>query len=321
MEYRELGKTGLWLSRLGLGGHEFLRDGSSRGFNEDYRRATTVGVLFEGFGGEKRRSVVRAAHEAGINFFDLTIDSEKEAFARNISEEPPPRDIYVQTRPEGMVYTNNPDDEFNWRMARYDLLEAEARRAIAVLGRERIDFYNFGFLSPALDNDPEYLGKISVNIRRLKDAGLIRFACADTFSGEEMYLKQIGTGAFDAIFVNFNFANDGPARRVLPECAARGMGVFCREAFMKGALFRMGEEAGIGDRDLLARIAVKWVLAHRGVTTLVLGMELPGHIANALRALDDQKLSADESRALAAVKSTRAYGEYRGERLKDFGLR
>ena len=67
MRYRELGSTGFKASILGLGGHEFLPDGRSRGFNEDHLRATTPGVLYEGFGAEKRKAdVVMLRYFAGL---------------------------------------------------------------------------------------------------------------------------------------------------------------------------------------------------------------------------------------------------------------
>lgn len=318
MIYGDLGRTGVKISLLGLGGHEFLPDGRSRGFNEDFQRAVTPGKLIPGFGGEKRRSVIAAAHAAGINFFDATIDSEKEALARNLRELPPPREIYIQTRPEGMVYTNNPADVNNWRMANLDLLRAEALRIREMLGRDRVDFLNFGFLAGSLENDPDYLAKISRNIKVLKDEGLIRFACADTFSGEEIYLKQIGTGSFDAIFINFNIADDGGARRVLPEAARRGMGVFCREAFMKGALFKMGREAGIEDTDRLARAALKWIFSHREVTTVVVGMDSPAHIAGSLKVLDDRELGVEDSEILDRIRKTPSYAACHKDRWKNF---
>ncbi len=317
MRYKSLGKTNVELSCFGLGGHEFLPDGRSRGFNEDFKRAVTPGELFEGFGGERRRAVMAAAHEAGINFFDATIDSEKEALGRNFKALPPPREVYVQTRPEGMVYTNNPEDKHNWRMAEYKLLQPEVRRILDLLGRRRIDFLNFGFLASALDHDPHYLTKIAHNIKSLKDEGLIRFACADNFSGEATYLRQIETGCFDAIFINFNFADDGGERRVLPVAAERGLGVFCREAFMKGALFTMGGEAGFTDRKQLAQISLKWILAHQEVTTIVVGIDHPQQLADNLEALEQPTLTDDDRKVLDALKATRSYREYHDGRLKN----
>lgn len=45
MEYVNLGKTGLKVSRIAMGGHEYLQDGRSRGFNEDREKSLTPGAL------------------------------------------------------------------------------------------------------------------------------------------------------------------------------------------------------------------------------------------------------------------------------------
>ena len=61
MEFFELGGSNVRLSRIALGGHEYLPNGNSRGFNEDFVRAITPGGTFPGFGGEQRKAVLRAA--------------------------------------------------------------------------------------------------------------------------------------------------------------------------------------------------------------------------------------------------------------------
>lgn len=48
MIYREVGTTGVEMSIFALGGHEYLPDGRSRGFNEDPRLATRPGYIFDG---------------------------------------------------------------------------------------------------------------------------------------------------------------------------------------------------------------------------------------------------------------------------------
>jgi len=111
------------------------------------------------------------------------------------------RELKYLTRPEGMVYGYDP---YNQRMANYDLLKAEVQRCLKLLRRDHLDFLNLGFLKSALEHDPEYLHKMANNVQSLKQEGLIRFACADTFSGESTYLKQIETGCFDAIFINLH---------------------------------------------------------------------------------------------------------------------
>lgn len=143
MIYRKIERIGIEVSLVSMGGHEYLPDGRSRGFNEDFALATRPGYIFEGFGQESRKEVLRIAYEHGINFFDVTQDS----------------------------------DPFNQSMADYAKLEAEVQRGLRLL-------------------------------------------------------RQIRSGHFDAINLNLNFADAGGVRTVMPAAAARGMGVFSREAFM-----------------------------------------------------------------------------------------
>ena len=140
MIYKKLGNTDIEISIISMGGHEYLSDGRSRGFNEDFERATKTHHIFPGFGGDIRKKVLTLAFEHGLNFFDVTQDSEKEALGRNLKEIPPPYDIYIQTRPEGMAYMYDP---YNAKMAQYDLLKAEVQRIVKLLQRERIDFFEY----------------------------------------------------------------------------------------------------------------------------------------------------------------------------------
>jgi len=316
MLYRRIGETDVKVSVLGLGGHEYLDDGRSRGFNEDGAKAVTPGYLFDGFGNAQRRDVLAAALEHGINFLDATIDSEKEALGRNLQVVVPPHEVYVQTRPEGMVYSYDP---FNVKMARYDLLKAEVERALGLFRRDCIDFYNIAPMATALEHDPDFLKKIADNVCRLKQAGLIRFACADTFSGEAMYLKEIETGAFDAIYINFNFANDCARHEVLPAAVECGMAVFTREAFMKGTLFKMGDEVGLRDRGRLAQMALKWSLCIPEVTLVMVGVGDRAQLECDLAVLDDLTWNDEDGALLTRIKTSPTYRTYAADRARGFG--
>lgn len=301
MEYRPVGNTGIELSLIGLGGHEYLPDGGLRGFGEDWRLATQPGHVVPGFGGEARRAVLRAAYDAGINFFDVTQDSEKEALGRNLRELPPPYPVYVQTRPEQMMYDRDPG---NRRMADPGELRSEVQRILRLMGRERLDFLNLGITPEAWRDDPEYLPRLKDTIGRLQAEGLIRCASADTFRGEATYLAQIASGAFDTIFVNLNCADAAPRERVLPAARAAGLGVVAREAFLKGALFPLGEAAGVTDRGALAAAALRWVLAVPELTCCVLGAATPEHLRASLAVLARPALSDDDRALLERVLAT-----------------
>ncbi len=144
MRYNRVPGSEIELSEIGLGGHEFLADGRVKAMGEEFHKSVTPGVIWDGFGQERRRKILQVAYEGGINFFDVTMDSEKEALGRNLREMPPPHPVYIQTRPEGMVYNNDPSDEDKSKLLDYGLLKAEAEHGCELLHRERIDFYNFG---------------------------------------------------------------------------------------------------------------------------------------------------------------------------------
>ena len=308
MKYNPIGNTGVSVSCIAMGGHEYLPSGLSRGFNEDFALSTTPGYIFPGFGGEQRKAVLKAAFDHGVNFFDVTQDSEKEAIGRNLKEMGPlPYDIYIQTRPEGMVYTY---DECNRKMADFTLLRNEALRILKYLQRDTIDFFNIAFMKDAWLADPEYFDKMKDNIARLKQEGLIRFACADTFSGEETYLKQITSGAYDVVYINFNFADCQALRKVFPLCREKGIGVIAREAFMKGELFHMSKEAGIEDKTLLAHAAMKWVMNNPEVVSLVYGSGKPHHVEDALQLAADPTMTEEEAALIEKIKQTEGYKKY-----------
>jgi aryl-alcohol dehydrogenase-like predicted oxidoreductase len=318
VRYNQVGSSDVRLSVIGLGGHEFLPDGTVKAMGEKFHEAVMAGAIWPGFGQETRRRILQIACEAGVNFFDTTMDSEKEALGRNIQELPPPHPIYVQTRPEGMVYNNDPSDEDKAKLLDYSLLRAEAERALDLLGRERIDFYNFGLFAPAVQRQPGYVGKLARNVARLKAEGLIRFACVDTLTGEEVSLHMIETGAFDAVFTDFSFVNDAAVRAVIPAAQERGMSIFLREAFLKGQLFTLGEAAGVSDRAGLARAAVRWILSQDVATSVVLGVAEPDHLAQNLAAAESPELTDEDRGILDTVQASPEFAEARAGRREFF---
>lgn len=313
MQYYDL--AGLKLSRVILGGHEYLPDGMSRGFNEDFARAVTPGEIFPGFGGEQRRAVLRAAYDLGVNMFDVTMDAEKEALGRNLAEMPPPHQVYVQTRPEGFCYGYDPG---NRKMLDLALLRTEVQRCLRLLRRDTIDFFNFGILRDARDQDPDYLDKLVGNIKALQKEGLIRFATADTFSGEDTFLAMIATGAFVSANINFNIAEEFAQRAVIPAARQRGMGVTVREIFMKSALFAMGAEAGLTDKDRIAKAAMTWTASQPDITALIVGANTPAHLQHSASAIASARLDAQDEATLTALRATPLFATHHATKRVEF---
>lgn len=312
MIYTEIQRSGVRLSRLGLGGHEYLPNGRPRGLDDP--RFLIPGQIIEGFGGDRRRAVLKAAYESGINFFDVTQDSEKEALGRNLRELPPPYEVFVQTRPEAMMYDRDPG---NRKMADFPILRAEVERILELLRRDHLDFLNLG-LAPDAIRQPDYLDRLKDTTDRLKREGLVRFTTADSFCGEEVLLPMIHSGGFESIFLNLN-AGDAAARdRVVPAAARSGMAVLAREAYMKGELFAFGAEIGSVDRPALARVALRWVLSQPGVTSVVVGAAEPEHLRAAVAAAEDPGLASDDRDLLERLRSSAGFRTYVEERARAF---
>lgn len=313
MEYVNLGKTGLKVSRIAMGGHEYLQDGRSRGFNEDREKSLTPGALFDGFGGENRKAVLKTAYENGINFFEVTQDSEKEALGRNLRECPPPYEVYIQTRPERMAYSY---DKYNLGMADLNKLRTEVQRILKLMQIERLDFLNCPPMKWAFDHDPDYLDKLGYNLGQLKKEGLLRYAAADTFSGEEIYRKMIESGVFDVIYVNFNFGDHTPME-TLKLAKEKGMGVVTREVYMKGDLFKMAKQAGIEDTVSLAEAAMRWQLTCAPVDVVVYGTGKVRNLQTACRALE-KPFSAQDEALLEKIRGTEMFKVYEERRRDEF---
>ena len=313
MRKNMLGSTGLQVSALALGGHEYLPDGRSRGFNEDMKLAVSPGHIGTGYGGPRRKEVLRAAYDLGINVFDVTIDSEKEALGRNLRELPPPYEVFVQTRPEGMCYSY---DRNNRKMLDLGLLRTEIQRGLKLLGRETLDLLNVGLLAWSIDTDPEYMARLADNLSTLRREGLIRFAVADSFSGARLYEAMMDSGAFDAINVDLNVGDAVAVQGVLPRARRSGLGVVAREAFFKGELFRIGAEAGIADRALLARAAMQWV-AQQQPDLVIVGVDNAEQLRANARAYAEP-MGTPEREVLERLRGSAAFCAFEARKRAEF---
>jgi aryl-alcohol dehydrogenase-like predicted oxidoreductase len=313
MRYVPFGKTGIAVSQIALGGHEYLGDGRSRGFNEDMAKAVTPGFIAPGFGGPRRLGVLKAAYDLGVNYFDVTIDSEKEALGRNLAEMPPPFPVYVQTRPEGMCYGYDPG---NRKMLDYALLRSEVVRSLGLIRRETIDFLNIGLLKHSIDETPDYLPRLADNLARLRREGLIRFAVADSFSGERLYLAQLASGAFDAVNLDLSLGEQAGLEAVVPRARELGLGAIAREVFFKSELFTIGASIGLTDKARLAAAALAWVVQQRP-DTIIVGVDNAEQLrANVATALDSSR--APDAEIIARLKESEGFRAYADTRRSHF---
>jgi aryl-alcohol dehydrogenase-like predicted oxidoreductase len=291
------------VSVLGLGGHEFHPDGKVKAFSDDFSAAVRPGYTNPNFAGPERRELVHFALAQGINYFDATIDPEVQALQTCLPAEA--KSVLIQCRPQGMCYHY---DEANRSLVNLELLRGEVERLVHLSGHGRIDVLNFAFEAAALAADKNYLDKIGRNIEALRQAGLVRFAACDcVHSGENHYLTMMRSGLFDVVWLNFGPLCPFPAERIFPLARELGMAVVVREAFQKANLFRTAEAGGLdADRPTLAAAAIRWILHHPEVSSLIVGVRNAAELQSNLTAASTA-LTASDSSLLGQLRAQPAF--------------
>ena len=87
---------------------------------------------------------------------------------------------------------------------------------------------------------------------------------------------------------------------------------------MKGALFRMAEEAGRTDRAAVARAALRWVLSHPSVASVAVGVATPDQLEANCRTAEAPDLTEEDAAILDAIRGTEAFRSRLAKRAAAF---
>ena len=107
-------------------------------------------------------------------------------------------------------------DPGNRKMTDLGLLRAEVQRILKMMQRERLELLNLACSRPRSTAIRISSPRSRPICRALQKEGLILFAAADTFSGEDTYKALMASSAFATLNINFNVADDYPEREVFP---------------------------------------------------------------------------------------------------------
>ena len=196
MEYRFLGRTGLKVSVVGYGGGRVRPDAEA----------------------DEVLAILRAAREAGVNFFD-TAPSYGDGRSEELlgqALETDREECVLTTKTETFAAADIPGS-----------LEASLRR----LRTDCVDLLQFhGGWFPEADVEV-ILAEGLPAYQRLREQGKTRFLGFSADGPSPGVWRLLETGAFDAIQVNFSLmygsTHDQFADRgLIPDAKARGMGVF-----------------------------------------------------------------------------------------------
>ncbi len=322
MNTRKLGRTGIEVSEIGygawgIGGSEWL------GAQDD-----------------ESLTALRRAIELGLTFIDTAL-----AYGRGHSEElvgqvvrEQDHHIVVATKvppknrqwpaPGGL----DPDDVFPGEWVR-----SCTERSLANLGLDVIDVQQLHVWSD------EWVGRGTwlEAVQALKDEGLIRaFGVSINDHQPANALRLIETGVVDTVQVIYNVFDQSPEDELLAACQAHDVGVIVRVPFDEGALtgaigpdtefpekdfrseyFRgdrraqvdehvraLLEDLGI-ERSELPEVALRYVLSHPAVSTVIPGMRSVRNAERNVAVGDGRGLPAETIEKLRAHRWDRNFYE------------
>src|SRR3954452_11300226 len=301
MEYTRLGTTGLQVSRICLGMMSF----------GDPARGPHPWSLPE----EESRAIIGKALAAGITFFDTanvySAGSSEEVNGRAIRDLADREDVVLATKVHGRMRPG-PNGAGLSRKAILAELDASLRR----LGTDYVDLYQIHRWDPATP--------IEERLEALHDvikAGKVRYVGASSMwawqFAKSLYLADLrGWTRFVSMQDHYNLLHREEEREMLPLCAAEGVGVLPWSPLARGRLTRAWDEdtersrsdefgktlydTASSDRTIVervaevaaargvprAQVALAWVLHTPVVTAPIVGAGRPGHIEDAVAAVD-----------------------------------
>jgi len=318
MDYVRLGTTGLEVSPICLG---LMTYG-------DPARGNHTWTLPE----ERARPFFVAAVEAGINFFDTanvySDGSSEEITGRALGELTRRDEVVIATKLNGRM-SPGPNGQGLSRKAVMTAIDASLTR----LGTDYVDLYQIHRFDPHVP--------VEETMEALHDvvkAGKVRYLGASSmwtwqFAKMQHAAEANGWTRFVTMQDHYNLLAREEEREMLPYCVDSGVGVIPWSPLARGKLTRPWDastarsetdEFGAslysdGDADIVsavldvasargvapASVALAWVMRHPAVTAPIIGASKPGHLDDAVAALDVH-LTDDEVTRLEAAYTPRA---------------
>ncbi len=323
MRYGRLGDSGLEVSAVTLGcmswgdaargGHPWVKD-------EEFAKET-----------------IRAALEAGVNFFDTanvySAGSSEEFTGRALNQYAAREDVVLATKVHGRM---RPGPNGAGLSRKAILHEIDA--SLARLGTDYVDLYQIHRWDPKTP--------IEETMEALHDvvrSGRARYLGASSmyawqFSKAQHVAQVNGWTPFVSMQNHYNLIYREEEREMLPLCADQGVGVIPWSPLARGRLTRawdtttartetdefggslyrdedaviVGKVLEIAERRGVpaARVALAWVMAQPSVTSPIVGVTKAQHLADAVQAVD-LELTGDEVGELSSGYVPRSIAGHR----------
>ncbi len=265
MKYRVLGRTGLKISEVGMGAHEYRRPlpttlGRWGDLDEEaFTRTQPV-----------RNQVIQAAIAAGINFFDATQPEEAKSLGQALTALGRTSEVHVAI----MILTPCSKLKEAPRSAWRQRIREDVEDSLRLLQAEYADLLHLHM--PERDYSPQRLTAVLEAVRELQAEKRIGFIGASShqprFLGEVMRKYD----CFDAVMIRYNYHIQEARDAIFPLAKMLEVGVIVMKPLawpFYGLPFTRFDPGDRGDGPVTpAQHALRWILQSPEVSTVVPGM-------------------------------------------------
>jgi aryl-alcohol dehydrogenase-like predicted oxidoreductase len=257
MKYRTLGRTGLRVSEIGLGGHEFRRQAYVQG-----GRYTELDPA--------RPEVIRQALELGVNYFDTTYTQEAQSLGAALKALGVPRgQVVINGMGIDLLRQLGERPQAQWRAT----IEAEVGVRLELLGCDYLDLFSICALEQGFATQP--LEAALAILRDLQGQGLFHHLGASGHDPQRWAQVIEQYDAFDMLMLPFNYHTRLP-EALWQAVRAHNVGLVAFKPFVwqyYGVPFMLVCRKAVAQGDLrgvtLAQMALRWVLQPPEVSTTI----------------------------------------------------
>jgi aryl-alcohol dehydrogenase-like predicted oxidoreductase len=285
MEYRRLGKTGLRISAVCLGGHWKQLDKVVPGvFKKGGGWMEVEPTLLEPFD-RNRTEIVSACIDAGINYVDACAGHEILAYARALKGRRGKMYLGYSWFEKEMRFKE-------WRTA--DKLLQGLDEGMKESGLDYVDLWRITLIEKSSKHPNEEIEEVVKALETAKKAGKVRFTGISSHDRPhikwmiETFPKQI-----EVVVTPYTAkTKELPQDSLFEAVAKQDVGVFGIKPFASGSLFKAG---GIPDGpdaeedSTRARMAIRYILCNPAVTAPIPGLITAKQVANVARAVKERR--------------------------------
>jgi len=280
MEYRRLGKTGLWVSAVCLGGHWKRID----------KALDATGKSFD----ENRREVVDRCMEVGINYIDACCKPEVEAYSKALKGR---RDkMYM-----ALSYCGREVREPEYRT------ERELTKSLDMLlkssGQEYTDLWRITCYEPGGRHSFDTSCELVAALEKAKKQGKARFIGISSHDRRWHKMMIEYFPQLEVILFPYTAKSKvAPEHSLFDAVKKCDVGVFGIKPFASNSLFKGSsapDDPNAEEDDQRARLAIRYILCNDAITAPIPGLITTRQVDNMAKAVKERrKLDVAEAEEL-----------------------